>query len=245
MKHRYSLLWIIPILTVITSCQSPFVTQLAPRVSQPYPKEVQETENLVSGEPELTPSPLPIETALETENLVTEEPELTPSLLPIEAAQETEDLVTEEPEPTPTLPFIEPSNEPQITPSPPSTDPHIEINLDQTLYKRGDLITITGIPVDIGQPDYSLVIRDEGVEDAEPIVWVTYQNQQTKLSGKSQILELISVEASAEQVTFILRANQAGTTTVTILATGEVNTGYPGPAIPAEGAGEIVIVVEG
>jgi len=199
MKLQNKILWLILLFALVTSCQSPIVTQSAQQVSQPYP----------------------------------------------EAVQETEDLVTEEPEPTPSQPPFEPANEPQVTPSPTSADPHIEINLDQTLYKPGDLITITGIPVDIGQPDYLLVIRDEGVEAAEPVVQVTYQNHQTLLSGKSQILEFVSVEASTERVTFILRAKNAGTTTVTILATGEVNTSYPSPVFSAEGAGEVVIVVEG
>jgi hypothetical protein len=177
----------------------------------------------------VTSQPYP-EAVQETEDLVTEE---------------TEDLVTEEPELTPTLPPFEPASRATITPSSTWPDPHVEIDLEQTLYKPGDLITITGVPVDIGHPDYSLVIRDQEAQDAEPVVQVSYENKPTLLSGKSRVLEFVSVEASAERVTFILRAKSAGTTTVTILATGEVNTGYPGPAISAEGAGEIVIVVEG
>ncbi len=125
-----------------------------------------------------------------------------------------------------------------------STDPHVEIELPVTLYKVGDTITIVGRAVDIGLPYFSIIVRDEGVQDAPPMAEVTYENKFTLLEGKSNVLELKSASATNDQITLVFLARKAGKTTVIINATGEVHQAYPGPAMWQGGSGEVVLVVE-
>lgn len=126
----------------------------------------------------------------------------------------------------------------------PLVDPHIEIDLPVTLYKVGDTITIVGTVVDIGLPYFSIIVRDEGVQDNPPMAEITYENKLTLMDGTSSILELKSASASNDQITLVFLAKKAGKTTVMINATGEVHQAYPGPAMWQGGSGEVVIVVE-
>jgi hypothetical protein len=124
------------------------------------------------------------------------------------------------------------------------TDPHIEIDLSQTLYKVGDIITIVGQVVDIGLPYYTVIVRDEGVQDAPPVAEVTYENQVTLKENSSKVLELQSASATMNQITLTFLAKSAGKTTVTIQAIGEVHQGSGGAALWQGGSGEVVIIVE-
>lgn len=135
---------------------------------------------------------------------------------------------------------------PNATPYPMAeeTDPHIEIDLSQTLYKVGDIITLVGQVVDIGLPYYTVIVRDEGVQDAPPVAEVTYENQVTLMENSSKVLELQSASATMNQITLTFLAKSAGKTTVTIQAIGEVHQGSGGAAMWQGGSGEVVIVVE-
>jgi len=125
-------------------------------------------------------------------------------------------------------------------------DPHVMVETNTNNVKISETITVVGRPVQIGKPEYVLVVRDEGVQDAPPMVIVTYENVATIGSGSSQILELVSVQADMLQVTFVLRAKAPGTTTVTVNAIGDVQTSYPEPATTfGEGSGSILITVGG
>lgn len=124
-------------------------------------------------------------------------------------------------------------------------DPHIEIMASPTELKVGDTLTVIGRPVELGLPYYNLVVRDEGVQQVEPIVQVTYDNQVKPMNGTSQVLEFVSAEGEMNQATFQLKAIAAGQTTVTISATGEVNVGSSGSSMwGGAGSGDVVINVQ-
>jgi hypothetical protein len=125
-----------------------------------------------------------------------------------------------------------------------AVDPRIEIKADPTNLKIGDFITLEGMPVDLGLPYYELVLRDEDVQNADPVVRVTYENMVTPLSGSSAVLELVSAQGEMGKATFVLRAKAAGVTTVTIQATGEVQTADSQAARwGGTGSGDILITV--
>jgi len=124
-------------------------------------------------------------------------------------------------------------------------DPHIEILVSPTDVKVGDTLTVVGRPVELGLPYYHLIIRDEGVQQIEPIVQVTYDNQVKQLSGTSRVLEFISAEGQMDQATFQLKAVAAGKTTISISATGEVNIGSSGSHMwSGGGSGDVLVTVQ-
>lgn len=124
-------------------------------------------------------------------------------------------------------------------------DPHVEILVSPTTLKIGDTLTVIGRPVELGLPYYYLIIRDEGVQQVEPIVQVTYDNQIQTMSGSSKVLEFVSAEGKMDQATFQLKAIAAGQTTITISATGEVNSGSSGSSMwSGGGSGDVLITVQ-
>jgi hypothetical protein len=73
---------------------------------------------------------------------------------------------------------------------------------------------------------------------------VTYSNQVTPLGGSSGVLEFVSAEGGLEQVKFVLRANAPGSTTVTVIATGEIHNPGSGQASwTGQGSGAVDITV--
>ena|GEM_PF-1123995 len=125
-----------------------------------------------------------------------------------------------------------------------AVDPHIEIQASQTSLKIGDFVTLEGAPVDLGLPYYELILRDQGVQDTEPVVRVTFENMVTPLAGSSAVLELVSAQGEMGKATFVLRAKAAGVTTATIQATGEVQTADSQAARwGGTGSGDVLITV--
>jgi hypothetical protein len=122
-------------------------------------------------------------------------------------------------------------------------DPRVELEVTLQTLAVGETITVTGRPVDIGAPVYVLTLRDEGVQEAEPVVEVDANNQQTPGSGKSQVLELVSIQASADQVVLVLRGIAPGATTLTITARGQIQEEGEG-TFEGFGSGEILLTVE-
>ncbi len=124
-----------------------------------------------------------------------------------------------------------------------AVDPHVEIEASQTTLKVGEFLTVVGRVVGIGRPYYYLNVRDEGIQDALPMVQVTYDNQVTRLEAASLMLELVSAEGSEDEVTFMLHAKEVGVTSITISATGDIQ-GSTGEATGSGGgSGTIVITV--
>lgn len=126
--------------------------------------------------------------------------------------------------------------------APTASDPQVNIDVSGDTIKVGDTLTVLGTPVDIGLPYYYLVLRDEGVQDAPPVVQVTYDNQVTPQDGSSKVLEFVSAEGSMNQVKFVLRAIAPGVTTITINATGELHSAE-GVSWSGGGSGTVTITV--
>lgn len=122
-------------------------------------------------------------------------------------------------------------------------DPRVEIEVNLQTLGVGETISVTGRPVDIGAPVYALTLRDEGVQDAAPVIEVDANNQQTSGSGTSQFLEVVSVQAGPDQVVFVLRGLAPGVTTLTITASGQIQ-GEDGSPVEGVGTGEILLTVE-
>lgn len=127
---------------------------------------------------------------------------------------------------------------------PQTFDPHVDIQVNNASIKVGDTLVLVARPVDISAPIYSLLIRDEGVQDAPPAANVTFENKVTALENSSKVLEFISAEGQPEQATFFLRATAAGTTTVTIEASGEIHGPDADQAtVNGSGMGSVLITV--
>ncbi len=159
--------------------------------------------------------------------------------------------VSEAPAPTATLPAVDlatvaPAEIPDPTAAFTQTeviDPYIDIGATQTDLQVGDVITVTGKPMQIGIPYYYLYLRDEGVQDAAPVAQITYQGEFSAGEGKSQVLELVSAKADIQQVLFVLRASAPGVTTLSIQATGEIRLQDGAYSMSGTGSGEILISV--
>lgn len=124
-----------------------------------------------------------------------------------------------------------------------AVDPHVEIEASQTTLKVGEFLTVVGRAVGIGRPYYYLNVRDEGIQDALPMVQVTYNNQVTRLEAASLMLELVSAEGSKDEVTFMLHAKEVGVTSITISATGDIQGSTDEGTWSGGGSGTIVITV--
>ncbi|HEX7975183.1 MAG TPA: hypothetical protein VF498_12300 [Anaerolineales bacterium] len=124
-------------------------------------------------------------------------------------------------------------------------DAYVDVTASpNTTLKVGESLTVVGKPVEIGLPVYELNVRDDGVEDAPSMVQATYENKITPLTGTSAVLELVSTEASLDQVTFVLRAKAPGITAVTINVAGEVHPSTGQASIEAGASGSVLITVK-
>lgn len=157
-------------------------------------------------------------------------------------------VVTGLPSGTPFQPESNPSVTEGMTPSPDSRsadeiDAYVQVEASKIDLKVGDIMTITGRPVNIGQPYYYLVLRDEGVQDNPYTVMVTSDNQVTPGEGRSQVLEFVSAKGGMDQVEFVLRAIAQGVTAVDIEATGEVRNPNGGATFMGSGSGSVLVIV--
>jgi len=173
-------------------------------------------------------------------------PEGTSSMPPAEKSPES--VIPSEPLPTePDLnrAFLPAINLDSGTPVGVQVDPHVEILADKTDLMIGEVLTVTGRPVELGLPYYYLMVRDEGVQQVEPMVQVTYDNQVKPMDGTSQVLEFVSASGQMDLATFQLKAIAPGRTTITISATGEVNVGSSGSYMwSGGGSGDVLITVQ-
>jgi hypothetical protein len=122
-------------------------------------------------------------------------------------------------------------------------DPHVDIQASQQTVPVGQTLTVTGRAVDIGAPAYTLILRDEGVQDAPPLLEVSSAGEQAPGGGSSKILELVSVQAGPDGVIFVFRGLAPGVTTLTILASGQITPQDGSAATTGGGAGEIILTV--
>jgi hypothetical protein len=112
-----------------------------------------------------------------------------------------------------------------ITPTPPvapgqptrTMDSHVEVSVSSTSPKVGDLITISGRAVDVGLPKFTISFTSGGQYQ------VDYENNKN-VEAEDPLFELISIEGQGPMLTIVLKAIAAGSTVVTIYASGEVQT---------------------
>ncbi len=127
-------------------------------------------------------------------------------------------------------------------------EPRVELSASTDTLRVGESVTLVATPIGIGLPYYSLNARDEGVQNADPMVQVTYDNQMTPGKGSSQVLEIVSATGGMGKAEFELRAKAPGLTTLTVTATGEVQLKQEGTPSgwnwSGAGSGSVVITVK-
>lgn len=126
------------------------------------------------------------------------------------------------------LPNVESGGQNELSGSYPApeevVDPYVSIEIDKTTVMVGETFSVTGRPIQIGLPNYSLIVRDEGVQDALPLAQITSDNQFFTGEGVSQVLQVVEARADMESATFTIRAIGVGSTALEISVTGEVHT---------------------
>jgi hypothetical protein len=119
----------------------------------------------------------------------------------------------------------------------------VDLSASTDTLRVGETVTLMATPVGIGLPDYSLNARDQGVQNADPMVQVTYDNQITPGKGSSQVLEFVSATGAMDKAEFVLRAKAPGLTTLTVTATGEIKLNQQGTPYIWNGAGSGSVVI--
>lgn len=111
----------------------------------------------------------------------------------------------------------------EMVPSPPQ--PRVEISAgpggaDSQVVQVGTEITLTGVPVGIGMPYYTLYLN------SQPALTVTYNGQITYQQFPDVPVTFASASASNSRVEFTLQVVHPGTVELSIGATGEVQVDY-------------------
>lgn len=120
--------------------------------------------------------------------------------------------------------YLAPEAPPPTFPTPTPTAaavipaPRIDLSASATSLHVGETVTLTGIPVNIGVPYYTLTLSSGAS------VTLTYDNQIRESLGANPQFELVSAEGTMSRVTFVLRALAPGSVDATISATGEVRS---------------------
>ncbi len=115
-------------------------------------------------------------------------------------------------------------------------DPHIAFCASQTTVAVGQVLTLTGLAVDIGLPYYSVMVQDSSAAQPVELARITY-NQESKIFGQaSQLVQVISLTADMKHIEVILRPLKSGTIPIWITATGEIH--YPNGAMWAGGGSD-------
>jgi hypothetical protein len=119
----------------------------------------------------------------------------------------------------------------------------VDLSASTDTLRVGETVTLVAKPVGIGLPNYYLNARDEGVQNADPMVEVTYDNHMTPGKGSSQVLEFLSAVGEMGKADFVLRAKAPGLTTLTVTATGEVQLKQEGTPSVWSGAGSGTVLI--
>lgn len=127
---------------------------------------------------------------------------------------------------------------PTATPTPSSVvpTPQVTISASATTVRVGETITISGIPVNIGLPIYTLTLSSGASAS------ITYDDQQRDFPAQDALFEIVAAHGEMNSVTFTLRALAPGSADAVISATGEVRT-PEGAFMWSGGASEAVTLV--
>lgn len=127
----------------------------------------------------------------------------------------------------PLLPFAAPPAAPvETTPQPTFTAPAaalptVNISASAPRLRVGETITITGVPVNIGIPYYTLTLSSGAA------LTVTYYDEVRESAAavpQDDLFEIVSAQGEMNQVTFVVRALAPGSADASIYASGEVRS---------------------
>lgn len=123
------------------------------------------------------------------------------------------------------------------------SEARVDLAASTDALRVGETVTLVATPVGIGLPYYYLNARDEGVQNADPMVQVTYDNQIKPGKGSSNVLEFVSAQGAMDKAEFVLRAKAPGLTTLTVMASGEIQLNQEGKPYMWSGAGSGSVVI--
>lgn len=111
-----------------------------------------------------------------------------------------------------------PGLSPTATPAVTAPPPQVEISASATSLRVGETITISGVPVNIGLPIYTLTLSSGAGAS------VGYDNQPQGIPASDAQFEIVAAQGEMNRVSFTLLALAAGRVEAVISATGEVRT---------------------
>lgn len=193
---------------------------------------------VMAATPEATSIPRPTLTASVAPSVTpSSTSSVTPSFTPIVPAVATDTCIPVTRTPPPQAPTrVAPDGTVDVV------DPHIALCASATTVAAGQVVTLTGLAVDIGLPYYSVMAQDQTAVQPAELARITYGNESKLFEQASQLVQVIDVNADMEHVQVALRALQPGTVQLWINATGEIHYGYPGPATWAGGGSDPIIL---
>lgn len=135
---------------------------------------------------------------------------------------------------------------PTWTPLPPpvtepalAVNPHVEMQVSKAGVVVGEQISVTARPVDLGLPLYYILF--DGIQAGSILPGESFK----PVELENPVLALESADASSQQGVFTFTALRPGAVQLSILISGEVHYGYPGPARwEAHSAPPVTILVE-
>ena len=136
--------------------------------------------------------------------------------------------------PCPLMQVVAPPATPTLTSNVPS--PHVELSASTTAIRVGETITVSGIPVNLGLPIYTLTLSSGATAS------ITYDDQPRDMPAQDALFEIVAAHGEMNTVTFTLRALAPGSADAVISATGEAHTAE-GAFMWSSGASEPVTLV--
>lgn len=140
------------------------------------------------------------------------------------------------------------AHQPDLAPGdtgPPPDFPKIEVEMHVSPAKIhvGDEVQVIAQISELRFPVYTLSLRGGGDSEAAELGKVTYQNQVILGNELSRWFNLVSMVGEAKQATFVLRAMEAGTISLSVATTGEVVEDYPGSPVWGIGSSDIELTI--
>ncbi|HSD82930.1 MAG TPA: hypothetical protein VLG46_03680 [Anaerolineae bacterium] len=115
-------------------------------------------------------------------------------------------------------------------------DPHIALCGSGTTVAVGQVMTLTGLAVDIGLPYYSVMVQEPSATQPAELARITYNQESKIFEQASQLVQVIGLTADMKHIQVILRPLQSGTIQIWLTATGEIH--YPNGAMWAGGGSD-------
>lgn len=107
---------------------------------------------------------------------------------------------------------------PPATPAPSVPPSRVEISSSATAVRVGETIIISGVPVNLGLPIYTLTLSSGASAS------VSYDDQPRDLPAQDAVFEIVAAHGEMNRVTFTLRALAPGSADAILSATGEARS---------------------